>query len=286
MNWIETFNRVSEAWLDAMSMVVVQSFLVFAIAMTLAWLLRSFSAALRFWIWQIAALKLLLIPFSAIVVLPFWSPKGTPAPLTTPATVNLLPFSALEAEQPPIIGAVPRPSLVVRERRETLTMNVWLFVGWALICGVQSMRLIRRKRGLVALLKTCVTASDAQQLRVQRLSARLALRRSVRLVRGDVQVPLVTGVMAPTIILPLELKLEQKSFDQVVLHELAHVKRHDLLWIWLPELLRLLLFLHPLAYWIRQQAKLSSEMACDELVLSVDSSRRDYAKTLLALATS
>ena len=123
-----------------------------------------------------------------------------------------------------------------------------------------------------------------EQTRVELLTTRLGLCKTVRLLIGDVEVPLVTGIVRPCIVLPPDHGLSQQRFDQVILHELTHVKRNDLLWVWIPELARMIFFFHPLVYWVRFRANLCREMACDDSVVVSGANRRDYARTLLDLA--
>jgi|GEM_PF-3787227 len=282
--WIDSLNHVSEIWFGAVSGVVVQSIFVVAIAWVAARLLRTLSASLRFWIWQAAALKLLLIPFSIIVVLPFWpTPSATKSETISAQIVTPTAYESAET-----FVSVPPPDCVpavATFERAQLTALTYAFVGWLLIGCVQLIRCFRRKRRLAVFLANCTPATEEHCNRLQQLAQKLGLKTSVRLVRGDVRVPLVTGIASTTIILPTQREFAQSTFDQVILHELAHVKRRDLVWVWLPEVLRMLFFFHPLVYWIQQQAKLHSEMACDELVLSAGSRRRDYARTLLELAS-
>jgi beta-lactamase regulating signal transducer with metallopeptidase domain len=42
---------------------------------------------------------------------------------------------------------------------------------------------------------------------------------------------------------------------QVILHELAHVKRRDLLWGWTAEVARTVYFFHPLVWWVGSDSR-------------------------------
>jgi hypothetical protein len=58
-------------------------------------------------------------------------------------------------------------------------------------------------------------------------------------------------VFRPTLVLPKSLRasLSEKSFRQVLLHELAHLKRHHLFWGGPIETARIVYCFHPLVYW-------------------------------------
>ena len=71
------------------------------------------------------------------------------------------------------------------------------------------------------------------------LARRLGLRRVPALVVTDLDVsPFVCGLWRQTLVLPCDLlaALDPSQLRQVLLHELAHVRRGDLLWGWLPEM--------------------------------------------------
>ncbi len=76
---IPTMNDWAEKWLTVMWAVVWQLALVAAIATLIAWLLRRSSPVVRYWLWQIVAVKLLLMPFWTFAIpLPSWAEKKPP----------------------------------------------------------------------------------------------------------------------------------------------------------------------------------------------------------------
>ncbi len=80
---VSTLNDWSERWLTVMWAVIWQLAAVVAIATVLAWLLRRSSPIVRYWLWQIVAIKLLLMPFWTFAVpLPSWA-EYKPAAKTT-----------------------------------------------------------------------------------------------------------------------------------------------------------------------------------------------------------
>jgi beta-lactamase regulating signal transducer with metallopeptidase domain len=72
----------------------------------------------------------------------------------------------------------------------------------------------------------------------------------------------------------------------VLLHELAHVKRRDLLWGWLPEIARLLYWFHPVIHWVYYRLRLERELACDQLAMALSGqSAAGYAETLVRVVS-
>jgi beta-lactamase regulating signal transducer with metallopeptidase domain len=67
-----------------------------------------------------------------------------------------------------------------------------------------------------------------------------------------------------------------------VAHELAHIKRRDLVWGWIPEVARMVYFFHPVAHWTAARIRLERELACDQVAMH-QSGRgpAEYAQTLV-----
>ncbi|MGA8599149.1 MAG: M56 family metallopeptidase [Bryobacteraceae bacterium] len=98
--------------------------------------------------------------------------------------------------------------------------------------------------------------------------------------------PLTTGVFAPAILLPHCLFQEgnERLVRAALIHEFAHVRRNDALWLAVSELMLVPLAFHPVSALFRRRLQLTREMACDELVASEVLPARDYAQDLLDVA--
>lgn len=80
--------------------------------------------------------------------------------------------------------------------------------------------------------------------------------------------------------------LSPAQFRQILLHELAHIRRLDLVWGWVPEIARLVWWFHPVVHWVVFRLRLERELACDQLALA--HSGRDaaeYAATLVRVVS-
>jgi beta-lactamase regulating signal transducer with metallopeptidase domain len=124
---------------------------------------------------------------------------------------------------------------------------------------------------------------------VRDAAARLALPRTPQAVLTDADCsPFVCGIRRPVVVLPRKLaaSLGPTELDHVLLHELAHVKRHDLAWGWIGEIARVVYFFHPLMHWICYRARLERELACDALAMSLSGQNvREYMATLVRVVS-
>ena len=95
-------------------------------------------------------------------------------------------------------------------------------------------------------------------------------------------VPVVAGYFRPMILLPASVMsgLTPLELDAILLHEFAHIRRHDLLVNWLQIVVETLLFFHPAVWWISGQLRTLREHCCDDLAAEKLGDRFDYAKSL------
>jgi beta-lactamase regulating signal transducer with metallopeptidase domain/HEAT repeat protein len=102
-----------------------------------------------------------------------------------------------------------------------------------------------------------------------------------------VEMPFACGVVQPTIVLPASAEEWSDSRRRAVLfHELAHVKRRDLLGHTLGRVACALYWFHPLVWTAGRRLRAESERACDDLVLSCGARASDYADHLLDIVIS
>jgi beta-lactamase regulating signal transducer with metallopeptidase domain len=165
---------------------------------------------------------------------------------------------------------------------------LYTFALWALVAGVLLLRIalalwqIRTLRATATVIHPADLPSSLQELFCQSGS-----KRAVAICRSDrVRVPMAVGLFKPAVLLPSWL-LQEMSADelrQVLVHELAHLRRRDDWTNLAQKLLRALLFFHPAVWWIEQRVSLEREMACDDLVLAETGNPQVYAECLAKLA--
>jgi beta-lactamase regulating signal transducer with metallopeptidase domain/HEAT repeat protein len=120
------------------------------------------------------------------------------------------------------------------------------------------------------------------------VSDRLELDEPPRLLSsGEAKMPFACGFITPTIVLPAECTdWTEDRRRAVLLHELAHVRRHDLLGHTLGRVACAVYWFHPLVWTAAKKLRNESERACDDLALSCGARASDYAEHLLDIVTS
>ena len=165
---------------------------------------------------------------------------------------------------------------------------LYIVAAWAGIAGVLLARVavgllhvLRVRRSCEPLDPNQMDASLRQTLEVPGRTRRVALCTS-----DQVQVPTAIGFVKPAVVLPTWLigELSPAERKQLVLHELAHLRRWDDWTNLAQKIVKALLFFHPAVWWIEKRVSLEREMACDAAVVAETANPRAYAECLAHLA--
>lgn len=166
--------------------------------------------------------------------------------------------------------------------------TIWtmlLGTAWLLGAALSAWRLWRSHCLLRDMAKQAVNGGVLHSLAVE-LSAQLRLRLPVRVAISEwIDVPCVIGLLKPLILVPSALvaRLPSDQMELILLHELSHVKNGDLWVNALQIVVEVLMFFHPVVYWISADLRALRERRCDRSVLEVRPTPVRYAQTLLRL---
>jgi len=305
--FIADWNTCASVWGDRMWAVLWQSTL-FAILVALVSMLflRRSSPGVRYWVWQIVAIKLLIMPFwtYAIPLIEFIPAIRPPEPAGTSASVaasKTLPEHQSNGPSTPVQNtteptmAKVEPSPATQDFRpaETSTSRItwlgWLLGVWGTVVVAHCVRILWQHGRLARLLRQATSADATLAALVGEAACRLGLRRVPQTVLTEVDCsPFVCGIRRGVLVLPRELTatLSATELNHVLLHELAHVRRLDLLWGWIGELARVVYFFHPVVHWIAYRIRLERELACDQLAMATSGQgAAEYAATLVRVVS-
>ena len=103
----------------------------------------------------------------------------------------------------------------------------------------------------------------------QPIAESLHVGRSRLLVLSGVTSPATFGWIRPTILLPdVCLEQDRSELEDILRHELHHVRRWDFVWNGFALVCRALLFFHPAAWYAVRKMQFDRELACDLAVVS------------------
>ncbi len=158
----------------------------------------------------------------------------------------------------------------------TLILGIWLFLRLHSVAGRHAYR--------------AAAASLPQSFynHLADCAKRLGLRRIPRVVvTKRLTSPAVFGVFAPVLLMPRGYlsKLSRRDTEHMLLHELAHIKRGDLVMHSLYMLLQIVYWYHPLLWLVRRHLHHLRELSCDGTVAELLRERTPaYRQTLLETA--
>lgn len=255
----------------------VKSTLVLGAATVLTWALGRYSASTRHAVWSLALLSLLALPVLSAAL-----PRlGLP----------LLPVAVAEAVRHPGLDGGLEEGGAPPDRVAALPSGLrwWDGVALAWLVGA-SLGLIRLASGsrLVARVarRARPVATPGWTALLEDAVATLGVRRRVELRASPaVDVPNVSGYRSPVVLLPAAAEgWPEGRRRAILLHEIAHVARHDRLVQTLGCVVRALYWPHPLVWWAAASVRREAERACDDRVLQAGTTAPEYARHLVDVA--
>ena len=194
----------------------------------------------------------------------------------------------------PIIGGklFSYPAPYYSSGHATITVSgrwaVYLLAAWALIAAWFLCGVIKAAWHLHALRRSCtplqLTGLDPLLRETLR---RYTEKRSVSLcTSARVRVPAAIGLLKPAVLIPewVMRELSTDEINQILVHELAHLRRWDDWTNLAQQMIKSVFFFHPAVWWIDKKVALERESACDDIVLAEAASPRAYAECLTRLA--
>ncbi len=102
----------------------------------------------------------------------------------------------------------------------------------------------------------------------------------------QISIPVVVGIVQPMILLPATLAsgLSPDQLRALVMHELAHIRRFDLLINLLQRIIEAALFFHPAVWYVSRRVSIERENAADDMVLGAGWQPEKYADALVRMA--
>jgi beta-lactamase regulating signal transducer with metallopeptidase domain len=287
-----------------MMMLLAKATIILLAALGITLAMQRASAGARHLVWLVTLGTLLLVPAIAIlapirleILPPRTANVGAPqlvtgAPVAArdvePSAIRaasaVVPHSAATATASPKSG-----SATVISRISSMSGVSAIVTIWGAVVAILCLSLAYGAFAVRRIVRNARPLDSADWLTpLWEVADRLSLDEPPRLLGSDdAKMPFACGIIRPTIVLPADC--ESWSLDRrhaVLLHELAHVRRHDLIGHTLGRLACAIYWFHPLVWTAAKRLRSESERACDDLALACGARASDYAEHLLDIVTS
>ena len=256
----------------------VKGSLVCAAALLIVFRLRTAAPALRHAILFTAIMSFVAVPIAELALPTVRLPVSLPAVMldtvTAPAGPDAqIPMLSVSAETPDADASI----------RDSF--SVVLLILWAVGALFLLVRSLFARRLLFCLERASFPLGGPDAGTAAKMVAAAAPDRAVRILRTAWRgSPLTFGILRPIILLPeIVLEKERDSLTALLAHELAHVRRRDVLTAQIAYIVCCLFWFSPVAWLALFRQRVEQEKASDLSALSYVSERAQYAKMLLRL---
>jgi beta-lactamase regulating signal transducer with metallopeptidase domain len=282
--FIQTLNRCGEVFAQFASPMLWQSSLLIAIVFAVDVLMRRIRASVRYALWMVILIKLILPPSLALPTgATWWLWRPHPA-VVTPVIQNYT-VSFGNATAPDVF---PTPTVPIVLPPPTLSIDAWVLLAAVATAAGLFLWLMLRWLRVARKVRRAATASAELQGILDEARQLAGLRRHPRLkLIEEAQSPAVYGLLRPIILLPQALagKLSPRQLRGVLVHELVHLRRGDVWMNCAQTVLQIVYWWHPLLWLANARIRRLREEAVDDAVmLALRDGADAYAPTLLEVA--
>ena len=293
MNWL---NEISEALLNVLWVVSWQGSVLVGIVALVSVISRKASSSFRYALWCVVLVRLCLpLDLSFPIGLGGYVQNTVEHLLVKGATENgtALALQGGNVELPrgpmPPAGSSREPSVSSKVAGPRFSLSAKVAAAWLAIVVILGGLFVFRTIRAGGLLRSCPKLTQGVLAKLlKNLSGQIGIKREVHLRLLDAQHgsggPVVMGLRQPTVLLPENMvrNWSSEEVEPVLLHELAHVKRHDLLVNWLQMVLQIVYFFHPLVWLANWKIRQEREQACDDFaVVHIGSKPKRYGQSIL-----
>lgn len=155
-------------------------------------------------------------------------------------------------------------------------IGVVILATWNLYCYIRVIKCVKRSSYSDKILEGVI---DKCKLNLNIVDS-IEVKRSYL-----INSPMIIGIIKPTIIFPSDMECTDSKLIPVIIHELIHYKRKDLLFKLLQAVISIVHWYNPIIYIMNNVFEKWYEISCDEIVvgnMSYDE-RKEYGSTILSI---
>jgi bla regulator protein blaR1 len=163
----------------------------------------------------------------------------------------------------------------------------WIIPAWATIVLLKLVRVLVDFYYLNRLRTSYINMpEESWTIRLQELVRKMGIRKQVVLLESKlVNIPLVAGHFKPVILVPLGIltRLSPAEVEAVLLHELAHIRRHDYLINIVQRLTSIIFFFNPGLLWLSSLIRSERENCCDDIAILHTNNKQQFIEALISV---
>lgn len=287
--WITLWNEGAAHWTGAMWRAGWQGGLFVVIVWIVCRMRQDIPSRVRYGLWWLVCLKLLLGLCPVFFALPLLPPAATSMPLSA-NSITASPGPA--AVRSPALRPVNLPSnirtIAGRETRPRLSGLAWIMGFWFVVTGLlfgASALSLYRFRSLRRVSEPVTDPTLVAMATEAATAIGIRTRPELLITKQDVGV-LTLGARRPVVLVSQQAlsTCSPSEMQLVMAHEFSHIQRGDAWLGLLPHLTQILFWFHPLVWLACRELVLAREAACDELTIHALQARSDlYGRLLLKL---
>lgn len=270
--------------------VIIKSLLILLVILTITLFARRESAAVRHLFLSTAIIILLVLPIYVLSI-PSWNLGIFSNPIyrsyqtssMSQERVNEEDLSSGNISAKDEIKSLNGGALEIQSKSNLKLYDkiliIWIIgtmglVLWLIGGRIYSYSIFSKSTKLVDL-NLIDKISKAKQI--------MSLNKDIEILQSNrVKIPIITGLFKSKLILPETINhWNEDRFEAVLYHELAHIKRNDVLLQFLAQLTCTLYWFNPLTWIIERNLLIERERACDNVVLQLNVKPSDYAEYLM-----
>lgn len=263
-----------------------------SVAAIIIWLIKllfknKLSSAWHYYIWFIIIIRLLL-------------PYSLSSPVSIYNTVNIdktMPKTTINSSTMQIINNPTAVNTKSNYHNNDFNQNSYqsilhiLSIVWVIVLGIAGIYLLSIYTIFCFKIKS---ENDFRDVKIcdtlEQCKKAMNIRRNIKIKNSkSVQTPCITGLITPVILIPecLVHKLTNDDVKYIIIHELAHFKRKDILINFIVILLNLMHWFNPILYFSFKRLKQDAEISCDAKALSYIKTKdhKKYGNTIINLVS-
>ena len=251
--------------------ILLKSIFLFSISGILLILLRNRSSISRNYIYRLSLLAVLVLP-----LLEYFSQKWEVSQLHLPVNSIFTLTNAMEV-QSMVAGNNVEGTITYIDiflfiwLAGTIIMLLRILLGWIL-----SQKIARES--------SLIIDNKFEQIKNQ-IEKNMHIQRTIQYSTSqNISSPIAMGWFKHHIIFPAYTQhWSDDSIKMILIHELAHIKRKDTIWLFISSITSALYWINPLSWIIRKNFIFETEKICDDYVLLNGADATSYAENLITI---